>query len=72
MAKSVKKKSGKGNKKAKVGRFKAGYRAVMTDRVRLLLFSCAVISFVIVVAVIVLKRNAPIVTVGVPSVGNPQ
>jgi hypothetical protein len=52
MAKSVKKKS----KKKKVGRFKAGYRAVMTDRVRLLLFACAVISFVVVVAIIVLVK----------------
>jgi hypothetical protein len=50
MAKREKKKS-KTTSKKRVGRFKAGYKAVMTDRVRLLLAACAVIGFVAVVIV---------------------
>jgi hypothetical protein len=52
MAKSGKKKS-KTSSKKRVGRFKAAYRDVMTDRVRLLLAALAVIGFVVVVLIIV-------------------
>jgi hypothetical protein len=52
MAKKDKKKS-KTSSKKKMGRFKAGYKAVMTDRVRILLASLAVIAFAIVVIVFV-------------------
>ncbi len=45
----------KKGKKKKVGRFKAGYRAVMTDRVRILLVALAVIAFA-VVAIIALWK----------------
>jgi hypothetical protein len=54
MAKKDKKKS-KTSSKKKMGRFKAGYKAVMTDRVRLLLIALAVIGF-IVVAIIALWK----------------
>jgi len=50
MAKRDKKKS-KTSSKKKVGKFKAAYREVMTDRVRILLASLAVIAFVVVVIV---------------------
>jgi hypothetical protein len=52
MAKRDKKKS-KTSSKKKVGKFKAAYREVMTNRVKILLASLAVIAFVIVVIVIV-------------------
>jgi hypothetical protein len=52
MAKRDNKKS-KTISKKKVGKYKAAYREVMTDRVRILLASLAVISFVIVVIVFV-------------------
>jgi hypothetical protein len=52
MAKRDKKKSRTSSKK-KVGKFKTAYREVMTDRVRILLASLAVIAFVVVVIVFV-------------------
>jgi uncharacterized membrane protein YqjE len=54
MAKSDKKKSKKSSKK-KAGRFRTGYKAVMTDRVKLLLIGLAVVSFVVVVIIAVWK-----------------
>jgi hypothetical protein len=43
------KKRGRTSSKKKAGKFKAAYREVMTDRVKILLASLAVIAFAIVV-----------------------
>jgi hypothetical protein len=55
MAKSNKKKSKKSSKK-KVSRLKTAYREVMTDRVKILLASLAVIAFAIVVIIFVFVK----------------
>jgi hypothetical protein len=55
MAKRDKKKSGKSSKK-KVSRFKAAYREVLTDRVKMLLASLAVIAFALVIIIYVFLK----------------
>jgi hypothetical protein len=55
MAKRDKKKSRKSSKK-KVSRLKVAYREVMTDRVKILLASLAVIAFAIVIIVFVFLK----------------